>query len=45
MPTTQLTPVVDRWLAGPFDGGRHERRVKKITAIERGENPVEAALR
>jgi len=27
--------VVDKWLATPFAGGRHERRVEKITAIER----------
>jgi ribose 5-phosphate isomerase B len=38
----QIFAIVDRWLAGPFDGGRHERRVKKIAAIERGEDPVEA---
>ena len=29
--------LVDRWLAAPFEGGRHARRVDKITAIERGE--------
>jgi ribose 5-phosphate isomerase B len=38
----QLFAIVDRWLASPFDGGRHERRVRKIAAIERGEDPVEA---
>ena len=27
--------IVDKWLATPFAGGRHERRVEKITAIER----------
>jgi len=26
---------VDKWLATPFAGGRHERRVEKIAAIER----------
>ncbi len=39
----QVYRIVDVWLETPFDGGRHERRVNKITAIERGENPVEAA--
>ncbi len=38
----QVFGIVDRWLASPFDGGRHERRVKKIAAIEHGEDPVEA---
>ena len=27
--------IVDNWLATPFAGGRHERRVEKIAAIER----------
>ncbi len=31
--------IVDVWLASPFEGGRHERRIKKIAAIERGEDP------
>ncbi|HZU32162.1 MAG TPA: ribose 5-phosphate isomerase B [Candidatus Angelobacter sp.] len=26
--------IVDRWLATNFAGGRHERRVEKITALE-----------
>ncbi len=39
----QVHRIVDVWLDTPFDGGRHERRVNKITAIERGENPVPAA--
>jgi ribose 5-phosphate isomerase B len=29
--------IVDRWLATPFSGGRHQRRVDKIMAIERTE--------
>ncbi len=37
-----LLRIVAAWLAAPFDGGRHARRVDKIAAIERGENPVEA---
>lgn len=31
--------IVDTWLATPFEGGRHARRVQKIRAIERGEDP------
>lgn len=27
--------IVDTWLATPFEGGRHERRVKKIKMIEK----------
>ncbi|HYL92047.1 MAG TPA: ribose 5-phosphate isomerase B, partial [Alphaproteobacteria bacterium] len=27
--------IVDKWLATPFAGGRHEKRVEKITAIEK----------
>ncbi|HYL12273.1 MAG TPA: ribose 5-phosphate isomerase B [Terriglobales bacterium] len=27
--------IVDRWLSTSFAGGRHERRVEKITAIEK----------
>jgi len=29
--------IVDAWLATPFAGGRHERRVEKIAAIEKEE--------
>jgi ribose 5-phosphate isomerase B len=36
----QIFTIVETWLAGPFDGGRHERRVGKIAAIERGEDPA-----
>jgi ribose 5-phosphate isomerase B len=38
----QVFGITDKWLAGSFEGGRHERRVRKIAAIERGEDPVEA---
>jgi ribose 5-phosphate isomerase B len=27
--------IVDRWLSTPFAGGRHERRLEKISEIER----------
>lgn len=32
--------IVKAWLAAPFDGGRHERRVEKISAIEDEERPA-----
>jgi ribose 5-phosphate isomerase B len=32
--------IVDRWLETPFLGGRHQRRVDKIMAIEREEARV-----
>lgn len=33
-------PIVDAFLAGEFEGGRHARRVDKMAAIERGEDPT-----
>src|ERR1041384_2073682 len=33
----QAFAIVDKWLATQFAGGRHERRVEKITQIEREE--------
>lgn len=38
----QTLGIVNAWLETSFEGGRHARRVNKIAAIERGENPVEA---
>ena len=38
-PPEDCLPIVDAFLAGQFEGGRHQRRVGKIAAIERGENP------
>lgn len=32
--------IVEVWLSSPFDGGRHDRRVRKIMAIERGDDPT-----
>ena len=31
--------IVERFLATEFEGGRHERRVEQIAAVERGERP------
>src|SRR5712671_7047213 len=33
--TDEAFRIVDKWLATPFAGGRHERRVEKIMAIEK----------
>jgi len=35
--------IVDKWLATAFAGGRHERRVEKIAAIEREGHPATPA--
>lgn len=35
-----IEKIVDIWLGTPFQGGRHERRVKKIAAIESGADPA-----
>lgn len=35
-----LRKMVEVWLATEFNGGRHERRVKKISAIEDGDDPA-----
>jgi ribose 5-phosphate isomerase B len=34
-----LRKMVEIWLNTDFSGGRHERRVRKITAIEEGKDP------
>ena len=31
--------ILDVWISTSFEGGRHERRLAKITRIEHGENP------
>jgi ribose 5-phosphate isomerase B len=36
-----LRKIVEVWLDTEFSGGRHQRRVNKITAIEEGRNPNE----
>jgi ribose 5-phosphate isomerase B len=34
-----LRKIVEIWLTTEFTGGRHQRRVKKISAIEEGRDP------
>lgn len=34
-----IEKITDLWLKTPFEGGRHTRRLAKIEAIERGEDP------
>ena len=36
-----LRKIVEIWLDTEFNGGRHQRRVNKITAIEEGRTPTE----
>ena len=36
-----LRKIVEVWLSTEFAGGRHQRRVNKITAIEEGKDPEE----
>jgi ribose 5-phosphate isomerase B len=37
--------VVKTWLNTPFEGGRHARRVERISAIERGDSAAAAAAK
>lgn len=34
-----IEKIVEAWLGTQFLGGRHDRRIKKIAAIEEGRNP------
>ncbi len=36
---SSLRKIVEVWLEAKFSGGRHERRINKITAIEQGKDP------
>jgi len=38
-----IEKIVDIWMATPFQGGRHDRRVRKISAIEDGKDPAGVA--
>lgn len=35
-----MEKIVEVWLRTPFDGGRHARRLRKISAIEEGRDPA-----
>jgi ribose 5-phosphate isomerase B len=37
--TTMLRKIVETWLTTEFSGGRHQRRVNKIAAVEEGRDP------
>jgi len=37
--TSRIEKLVEAWLSAGFEGGRHQRRLDKIHAIERGEDP------
>ena len=39
--TSMLRKIVETWLTTDFSGGRHQRRVNKIVAIEEGRDPRE----
>ena len=39
--SSALRKIVETWLSTGFQGGRHQRRVNKITAIEQGIEPTE----
>ena len=43
-PVKEIITIAQIWLTTDFEGGRHERRVRKIAAIERGEDPTKADL-
>jgi len=38
-----IEKIAEIWLATSFDGGRHERRLRKIAAIEEGRDPAGVA--
>ncbi len=40
LPEGAAEGIVERFLATDFEGGRHERRVEQISAVERGEAPA-----
>jgi RpiB/LacA/LacB family sugar-phosphate isomerase len=44
---TRALELVQTWLATPFEGGRHERRVDKLTRLDglRREQTIDAAAR
>jgi len=40
-PEKLMLKILEIWLSTDFDGGRHQRRIEKITEIERGETGIE----
>ena len=38
-PEGLLRRMVESWLTSDFSGGRHQRRLNKITAVEQGKDP------
>lgn len=38
-----IEKITDVFIATKFEGGRHERRIRKITAIEQGKDPATVA--
>ena len=36
-----MRKIVEAWLTTDFQGGRHQRRINKISAIENGKNPAQ----
>ena len=45
LPAEQALKIVDAWLAAKFAGGRHQRRVEKIAAIEEQTQAAFSAVR
>ena len=41
---SMLRKMVEVWLSTDFEGGRHQRRVRKIQAIEEGKDPRDAVI-
>lgn len=39
-----MDKIAETWIKTPFEGGRHERRINKITEIERGRDPSAVAV-
>ncbi len=39
-----MDKIIEVWIKTPFDGGRHERRIQKITEIEHGRDPSSANI-
>lgn len=39
-----MDKIAETWIKTPFEGGRHERRINKITEIEQGRDPSAVAV-